>query len=63
MRLVAVKIINIYDRAKRRQLVHELGAMYTSLRGKGDGAAGSQNILGFIDAFGKMEGEHQRVAK
>ncbi|GMH91607.1 hypothetical protein TrVE_jg5546 [Triparma verrucosa] len=55
MKLVAVKIINIYDRAKRRQMVHELGALHAGLRGKEAENEGSRNILTMIDAFGNVE--------
>jgi hypothetical protein len=52
--LVAVKIISIVDRGKRRQMVHELAA----LGGHGGGAAAQAshgNVVGFVDAFGNAE--------
>ncbi len=47
MKLVAVKVVSIYDRAKRRQIVRELGALHDSIAT----TSTSSNVVGFIDAF------------
>jgi len=47
--VVAVKIINIFDKAKRRQLVHELVALHSTINST---SARSGNIVTFVDAFG-----------
>jgi len=44
--LVAVKIINIFERGKRRQMVHELETL-GEISGEGNG-----NVVKFVDAFG-----------
>jgi serine/threonine protein kinase len=47
--VVAVKIINIFDKAKRRQLVHELVALHSTINSAN---TRSENIVNFYDAFG-----------
>ena len=49
LEIVAVKIVNIYDRDKRRQLVHELVALHASSL---NSARSNQNVLKFMDSFG-----------
>jgi serine/threonine protein kinase len=50
MTLVAVKIINIFEKSKRRQMVHELASLNDITLEKSN-----PNIVGFIDAFTNAE--------
>ena len=49
LEVVAVKIINIFDKAKRRQLVHELVALHSTISSAN---TQSDNIVKFYDSFG-----------
>ena len=63
MALVAVKVIPVFDKTKRRQMVHELGAMYDDLiqrgggegDGEGEGGGEFEGIVKFYDAFSNVE--------
>ncbi|KAJ1461254.1 kinase-like domain-containing protein [Pelagophyceae sp. CCMP2097] len=50
LKFVAMKSVPIVERAKRRQMVHELHALYRSLNGA-SGAPGRANVVTFFDAF------------
>jgi len=58
--IVAVKTIPVFDKTKRRQMVHELGAMYEGLVARNsseasEGEVQPSGIVSFYDAFSNVE--------
>jgi len=60
LRFVAMKSIPVLDQARRRQIVHELGALYQGLRQRSDANCslcleGNNNILSLYNAFSHVQ--------